>query len=126
MAVTVSGFVDEGGDQHIAFFHSVASKRFKNYCIAKLLDDNEAWCTEAADLEKVLLERLDRVIGNMEWTNKLSVFELQHVVPLVLDHLSIILKVRERIDSSGNKSRSFRFENMWTRHEGCRKTVQSA
>ena len=50
----------------------------------------------------------------------------KHDIVNTLDHLPIILRVREQMEKMGVRKRGFKFENMWVEKEECEKVINES
>lgn len=62
-----------------------------------------------------LFERLDRVLITEAWSRAFENIRVTNLPRISSDHGPII--VRNRLRSTGNRCRAFRFQNMWVRHK---------
>ncbi|XP_041995779.1 uncharacterized protein LOC121745903 [Salvia splendens] len=69
-----------------------------------------------------LFERLDRVLVSEDWTKIFEATRVTNLPRVSSDHGPML--ARCKMVNSPTEGRSFRFQNMWIRHEGFKQLVQ--
>ncbi|KAL2924829.1 GTP-binding protein 10-like protein [Bienertia sinuspersici] len=70
--------------------------------------------------------RLDRALATNDWVDIFSNSTLLHLDREWSDHAPIKLLLRNQMSYLDKKERPFRFEQMWTTHEGCEEVISNA
>ncbi|XP_042008918.1 uncharacterized protein LOC121757415 [Salvia splendens] len=63
-----------------------------------------------------LFERLDRILLSEAWSPLFDATRVSNLPRISSDHGPVLVRCKMRNDQNGG--RAFRFQNMWTRHEG--------
>ncbi|XP_038688711.1 uncharacterized protein LOC119987879 [Tripterygium wilfordii] len=79
------------------------------------------WCNNRQD--GVIYERIDRAVASAAWSNLFPKAKVSHIVCSVSDHKPILMD-SDPCPGGGFFVRRFRFEEMWTRHEGLDEVVK--
>ena len=80
------------------------------------------WMNKRED-EDIVMERLDRAFGSVEWINKYPFHSLRNLPIVKFDHGPIILYLEFQTPF---RKRPFRFELMWLTHDSCKEMVHHA
>lgn len=91
-------------------------------CELKATRQNFTWMNGHGD-ETFVMERLDRAFATVDWINSNLLYAFRNLPIIRSDHGPIIL------DSEFQhpfRKRPFRFEKMWSAHEGCKALIQNS
>jgi hypothetical protein len=71
--------------------------------------------------------RLDRATCNSSFSNLFPATSVEHIITEESDHLAILIRVADSFPNQRSMNqRGFRFEEMWTRHEGFQSMIERA
>jgi hypothetical protein len=70
--------------------------------------------------------RLDRATCNESFSDLFPASTVQHLHTEEINHLALLIKVNSCFDTQPRYSWEFRFEEMWTRHEGFQAMIEQA
>ncbi|XP_019197195.1 PREDICTED: uncharacterized protein LOC109191078 [Ipomoea nil] len=71
-------------------------------------------------------ERLDKVLANQSWREKVSDANVQNILTRKSDHSALFLGILNLRERRGGLKRGFRFEMAWLHDEGCREVVEKS
>ena len=74
----------------------------------------------------MILERLDRGVATDSWFAMFPTMCETHLVTPSSDHAPLLFHASNKKMRMRGYKKSFRFENMWVRHEGCAEVVKEA
>ena len=71
----------------------------------------------------MILDKLDRGLASEDWFVLFSKVCEKHLTTLYSDHVPILFYISDQQQVARERKRTFRFENMWVRHKGCKATI---
>lgn len=71
-------------------------------------------------------ERLDRFVATGSWSNLFPNAVAHNITASVSDHSPITLTLNSQARRNRAQGKMFKFELMWTRHEGCREIIENS
>ena len=72
----------------------------------------------------MILERLDRGVATDSWFAMFPTVCETHLVAPISDHAPLLFHLSNKQWKMRGNKKSFRFENMWMRHEGCAEVIK--
>jgi hypothetical protein len=83
------------------------------------------WCNDR-DEYNIVWERIDRGVGNEEWSRLFPNSQVRHLPFVFSDHAAIMIDFQGVSPSTSKRKRLFRFEHAWTKQEGCEEVISGA